>query len=139
MFFLEEITKIYADKLLKTLSHQDAFRKAVWVAYKRGIEDANVNAGLSPTQEQGTPAAGPPRGVDRELRTSELHPPVCAKFPYMGGPPSPKRLEGFNADVDDNNGGAAQLRPRDTVDTLFGVRPIRTRKYPRGATNCKFK
>ena len=33
------LSKLYAEKLLSTGSHQDAFLKAVWVAYKEGIKD----------------------------------------------------------------------------------------------------
>ena len=39
MITTDELLRIYAEKLLKTGSSDDAFKKAVWVAYKEGCKD----------------------------------------------------------------------------------------------------
>lgn len=38
MMLVDELRKIFAEKLLKELDMDAAFTKAVWVAFKRGIE-----------------------------------------------------------------------------------------------------
>lgn len=44
MISVEDLSKLYAEKLVRTNSHDDAFKKAVWVAYKQGIEDGKQQA-----------------------------------------------------------------------------------------------
>lgn len=40
MLTLAELNKLYAEKLLKTGSHDQAIKKIAWVAYQRGIKEA---------------------------------------------------------------------------------------------------
>lgn len=40
MLDVAELDKLYAEKLLKTGSHDAARMKIVWVAYKQGLADA---------------------------------------------------------------------------------------------------
>lgn len=134
MIFLEEITKIYADKLIKTLSHQDAFRKAVWVAYKRGIEDANVDVGLPQTEEPSAIAHGCPCCMDRELIPTQLHTPVCAVVPAMGRQASLERFRSNNACFKHIYWYSTQPRPRDTLDTSFSLRAYRPRELTGSTT-----
>jgi hypothetical protein len=37
---VDELLQIFSEKLLKTGSFDRAFTKAVWISYKKGIEDA---------------------------------------------------------------------------------------------------
>jgi len=39
MINLTELRKVFADKLIKTDSFDEALTKALWTAYKQGIED----------------------------------------------------------------------------------------------------
>jgi len=39
MITVQELNKVYIEKLIKTGSHDAAFTKATWIAYKAGIED----------------------------------------------------------------------------------------------------
>ena len=42
MIDVDALRKEYADKLVKTKSHDEAFTKAVWLAYKEGIKDGRA-------------------------------------------------------------------------------------------------
>jgi hypothetical protein len=39
---IEELKDVFRDKLERTMSLDDAFRKAVWIAYKRGYTDGST-------------------------------------------------------------------------------------------------
>jgi hypothetical protein len=40
MISTDHLLRIFSEKLLKTGSFDDAFKKSHWIAYKKGIEDA---------------------------------------------------------------------------------------------------
>lgn len=88
MINVTDLSKLYAEKLLATGDHQEAFLKAVWVAYKQGIKDAtDVDAGLLQATE---PSEVTPRGaggLDREQRATQLHSEVCTQLPEVGDTP----------------------------------------------------
>lgn len=63
MVGIEHLKKVYAEKLLKTGSHDEAFTKACWVAYLRGLDDAK-EIGINETGDSGTA-----QGIESTART----------------------------------------------------------------------
>jgi len=54
MITIQELNKIYIEKLIKTGSYDAAFTKATWIAYKAGIEDGILQALEEIKNEQST-------------------------------------------------------------------------------------
>lgn len=137
MISIEQLSQVYAEKLIQTGDHQAAFRKAVWVAYKQGVADEHV--GLPQTTEPGEATDGTARAVDRELGAEELHQAVRPELPEVGvvsGVESnPAYVSGLNSFVRH----PAQLRPHHTPDAPIRLRFDRTTKLTRRAVQDKPK
>jgi len=134
---IEQLSQVYAEKLIQTGDHQAAFRKAVWVAYKQGVADEHV--GLPQTSEPGGVVAGSSRAVDRELEAEELHQAVCPELPSVGMQEGFKPGQIVMLDPDTYDRHPAQLRPHHTPDAPIRLRFDRTTKLTRRAVQDKPK
>lgn len=137
MISIEQIARVYAEKLIQTGDHQAAFRKAVWVAYKQGVADEHV--GLPQTKEPGEAVTGSACALDRELGAEELHQAVRPELSFLGMQEGFRLGEIVMQDPDTFDGRTTQLGPHYTVDAPVRLRFDRTTKLTGRAVQDKSK